>query len=475
MKPRFGILSLVATTSLVSSAMVVACGDDSSDSHTFDFPDAAPDVVDNAPDGGSDASEAGDSAVRRDPFDPTDEPVVCDVDGGPCATQLVAGLNHFCALLSDKTVRCWGDNTYGSLGNGGGRDPGPKLVVEVGKLTGVTQLSAGNRTTCAVVDDGSVRCWGYNGSGQLGISADPPTQDEGDHAVPTPVALSGAAKHVDVGDENACALLTSGELHCWGNDDSFQLANPKTAHVRGPGPASLGSVTVSKVALGTNTTLGLTSTGDVMSWGELAGPTGPLGGRMTSISPDPHPNPILQLHSVTSLAASLTFRTDVSGPLNPGTQDIGPGPRVLRRAHACAIAGGEVYCWGRSDYGALCTGLPDAELLPARAPLDSRAWPQQVAVADEITCVRMTDGTVRCCGGDSRGRLGNGSVDVFTAFFVPVASLTGHAVQIATSNRSVCALLKDGSVQCWGSNEHGELGTDASDEDPHPTPMKIAF
>lgn len=484
MKPRFGILSLAATTSLLSAAMVVACGDDATNPHSFDSTDAASDGAVNLPETGSgfDASDDVDSAVPRDPFDPADEPVVCDADGGACVKQIVAGFNHFCALLSDTTVRCWGDNAYGSLGDSGGRDedPPPKgLVVTVGKLTGVKQLSAGNRTTCALLDDGTIRCWGYNGSGQLGMSADPPTWDEWEHPSPTQVALSGTAKRVDVGEGNACALLDSGELHCWGIDDAYQLASPNgdTAYVRGPGPASLGALTVSKVALGTATTLGLSTDGDVMSWGQLAGNQGLLGGRMTSISPDPKPNPILGLHDVTSLAASQTFMKGQGGELGLAVQDIGPIPPggQQRHAHACAIAAGELYCWGRSDYGALCTGLPDAELVPAHAPIAGKAWPQQVAVADEITCVRMTDGTVRCCGGDSRGRLGADDVELFSAFLVPVSKLQGHAVRVATSNRAVCALLQGGTVECWGSNANGELGTDVPDDDPHPTPLKVVF
>jgi alpha-tubulin suppressor-like RCC1 family protein len=196
-----------------------------------------------------------------------------------------------------------------------------------------------------------------------------------------------------------------------------------------------------------------------MSWGSVAGNDGLLGGRMSSITPDPAPNTVTVVGKVTGVASS--------------SNSFPPNPRI---AHACAIADGEVYCWGRSNRGALCTGLPDQEFLPAHAPIRGKAWPQQLAVADELTCARMTDGSIQCCGGDEEtGRLGPDQTEVFTPFFKPITSFEGHAVAVATSDRAICALLKDGSVECWGGNASGELASGKPDDDPHPTPVKISF
>lgn len=488
-------LLLGATLASASLATVAACSDDAAAPRpSFDVPDAAPDVAPDLPKPAPDASTKPDAADARAPFDPADEPVACG-DAGPCAHEIVAGRNHFCARMSDGTVRCWGDDEYGALG-GGEPEPPPKGVdagmdaggdagdagaasatVQVAKLGGVTQLSASYATTCARQDDGGVACWGSNSFGKLGLSAGRPSSDEWPHPTPAPVALPGPAKRVDVGPRHACAVLATGKVWCWGTNELGQLARPSASFdfVMVPGEASLDPLVVARTPLGSGTSFALTSTGEAVSWGAVSGNEGFLGGRMTSISPDVHPNAIPQLTGVTSLAVSETLYAGEGGPFGPNGFGPIPPPPPQRHGHACAIVKGEVYCWGKSDASALCTGLPDSELWPTPAPIQSKAWPQQLAVSDEITCARMTDGTVQCCGADAYGRLGTGMTEPFTPFFRPIASFTGHAVQVATSNRAVCALLKNGSVECWGGNAHGELALGKTDEASHPTPVKVAF
>ncbi|MDF2697822.1 MAG: hypothetical protein K0S65_6205, partial [Labilithrix sp.] len=90
------------------------------------------------------------------------------------------------------------------------------------------------------------------------------------------------------------------------------------------------------------------------------------------------------------------------------------------------------------------------------------------------TCARTTDGSVYCCGSDTRGRLGTGTVSVLSASFTKAKAFTRHALQVATTDRAVCALVVDGTVECWGSNEKGELGQSPDGAD-HPSPVKVAF
>ena len=483
-RKRTLIFGLFSSTALATFAALglVACGDDDPGAARpgFDSPDAAPDVVANLPetstpgDGGTDA----DAGPQRDPFDPADEPVTCAATG-PCAKQLVAGANHFCALMSDGSVRCWGDDEYGALGGGlpPKGDPTPKGAPEgdagattlVDGLTDATQISAGGQTTCARRADGSVYCWGKNDQGQLGLDDVAPQWDYDAHPAPSQVAVRDPAVRVDVGPDNVCAVLSTGKVSCWGNNEKMQLARPdaEPAYVLGPALAELDPFAISRITIGSATIFGITNAGGLVDWGEIAGRDGLLGGRMTSISPDPTPNAISQLSNVTSMVASVTT-------FGPGGGGFPPKPPI-RLGHACAIAGGEVYCWGRSNLGALCTGLMDEELLPTPSPIDSKAWPQQLAVGKEVTCARMTDGSIQCCGGADKGRLGTGQTEPFSTFFTPIASFEGHAVQVATSDFAVCALVKDGTVECWGSNSYGELAMGTRDDDPHPTPVKIAF
>jgi hypothetical protein len=494
----------VAVASLAAAA-VVACSDDGAQSRAYDVPDGAPPPA-NLPEAAAEAEAppANDAGDERPPFDPADEPVTCAGAGAPCVVQLVAGGNHFCARLEDGTVRCWGDDAFGALGGGdpnagpkepkgdddagddadadagvdAGPEAGPTNTITVAGLDHVTQLSASNATTCARVDDGSVLCWGSNDSGQLGLSPDRAGTDQDPHPVASPVALPEPAVRVDVGGNSACATLASGDIWCWGNDEEGKLARPgtPTQFVIVPGPASFGHLSFTGLLLGDTTFLGCTATGDVVSWGALSGGDGLLSGRVSSISPDPTPYPIAQLHGATSASASTSlFKGQGFAPGFIETGIIPGGGSSGAHAHACAVIGGEVSCWGRSDVGALCTGFADPEVLPAHAPIESKAWAQQVAVGDEITCARMTDGTVQCCGDDTAGRLGTEKVSLYSTLFVPADAFKSHAVEVAASNHAVCALVQGGTVECWGGNAHGELGMSAPDDAAHPAASKVAF
>ena len=153
------------------------------------------------------------------------------------ATAIEAGAFHQCALLQDTTVRCWGLNDYGALGNGtftgttNAGAPNPTPVPVVG-LTGAVAISGGGYHTCARFPNGTLQCWGLNdgdpntgarGGGQLGNSA------AGDLS-PTPVPVTGitTATAVTTGGFHTCALLQNGTVQCWGQNDQGQLGNGTT-------------------------------------------------------------------------------------------------------------------------------------------------------------------------------------------------------------------------------------------------------
>jgi len=228
--------------------------------------------------------DAGPTVGARPPFDPTEEQVTCTVT--PCVVQLVAGGDHFCARMSDSTVRCWGEDIWGQLGRGApdgenrpdAGDAG--AIPPVVGLSNVTQISAAARTTCALLADGSVHCWGSNAWGELGLEESPGVADEDRHPTPAPVALGGeSATRVDVGTWSACASLTTGKLACWGDDYYLKLARPdgggpgedNVPVILGPGIAAIDTAAFAKTYGSTRTTLALTTTGDVFSWGAIAG------------------------------------------------------------------------------------------------------------------------------------------------------------------------------------------------------------
>jgi len=456
---------------MCGAAALVACNDDDrafeeprADSGTPNLPEASPPRSDDA----ASPADAG-AEDAKPPFDPTDEPVTC-ADDAACAVELVAGENHFCTRMSDGTARCWGDNTKGSLGTTdagtapdgtsigdagaeGGTVPGTGFVVSsVVDLEGATQLSAGGTTTCALLADGGVSCWGGNDRGQLGLQSSPAVSDSQAHPDPTSVALPSTARRVDVGARSACAVLTNEEVWCWGDNSELEAGRTEPQGIAGAGKAELDGFAIARTAASTNNGFAVTETGELLSWGAVSGSKGIVSARTSSLTNDALPVAI-GLAPVTSFAVTAGST-----------------------AHACAVVSGDVYCWGASSLGALGTGLADRASMPMRSHVGSaNAWPQQVSAAGELTCVRLTDGTVQCTGDNSRGALGRITTETMSWSFEPSDQLTSHAVAVAVSKSTVCALTKAGGVVCWGGNERGELGQGVTDTLAHPTPVSIRF
>lgn len=130
---------------------------------------------------------------------------------------------------------------------------------------------------------------------------------------------------------------------------------------------------------------------------------------------------------------------------------------ALGTFHTCArMSGGTAHCWGNNGFGQLGDGSTSYSLFRVREPVPGLTNVAEVALGAYHTCVRLTDGTVRCWGANDYGQLGDGTtVDRYTP--TPVPALTGVA-EIALGGRNTCARLTDGTVRCWGSNTVGQLG-----------------
>jgi alpha-tubulin suppressor-like RCC1 family protein len=142
------------------------------------------------------------------------------------AIAVVASNGHTCALITGGTVQCWGRNSDGQLGDGTKVDRTTPVTVvdsEDDPLTGVTAISASPQYTCAVIEDGGIRCWGDNGIGELGTG----TTDDSTTAVPV-VDLGGAALSVDGGFVSTCAFIEGGSIQCWGSNFDGNLGDGTT-------------------------------------------------------------------------------------------------------------------------------------------------------------------------------------------------------------------------------------------------------
>lgn len=213
-----------------------------------------------------------------------------DVNVGGPVTQVSIGPNgHVCAVIEGGRLRCWGQNIQGQLGYGDTQDvgddetPADKGDVDVGGK--VVEVATGGASTCARLDTGAVRCWGFAADGRLGYGN---AENIGDNETPNSagdVPLGAKAVQLAAGTAHYCALVEQGKLRCWGNARSGQLGYGNTDSVGDDEtPASVGEVPVggdvAQVTASGDRTCVLLTTGGVRCWGSNLGDPlwgGPLG------------------------------------------------------------------------------------------------------------------------------------------------------------------------------------------------------
>ncbi|MBN9165137.1 MAG: hypothetical protein J0I07_29500 [Myxococcales bacterium] len=147
------------------------------------------------------------------------------------AVQVVTGDRHGCVVTKSQTVQCWGMNDAGQLGTKPDIEPHKKLV-NVPGVTGVKRLIAGEASTCALLGDGSVRCWGSNGEGELGLGTR--SSDER----PARVSALSAVEDVCLASAHGCALTKAGKLLCWGSNAFGQIGDGTKERRPEPTPVS---------------------------------------------------------------------------------------------------------------------------------------------------------------------------------------------------------------------------------------------
>ncbi|WP_345531621.1 hypothetical protein [Viridibacterium curvum] len=156
------------------------------------------------------------------------------------AVAVSAGLYHACALLADGKIYCWGDNSSGALGTTT-TSPWPTWSAQTGAtlvdgISGAVQLSSGSTFNCALLNDGTVRCWGDNTYGQIGNGT-----KTGPVKTPYNPGLSNVIS-VMAGNTHACAMLSSGDVKCWGANGYGQIGDNSTVERLTPTSTSAGAV-----------------------------------------------------------------------------------------------------------------------------------------------------------------------------------------------------------------------------------------
>ncbi|HMV65728.1 MAG TPA: MopE-related protein, partial [Myxococcota bacterium] len=333
---------------------------------------------------------------------------------GRTAIEIAVGQYHTCALMDDHNIRCWGDNTYGELGQGAAQQTGDapgemananNNTVDLGTGVVADAVLTGNRYSCAITTAGRVKCWGYSSDERLGVS---PQQDRGRSAA----GMGDALQYVDLGANrtvldlalggaHACALLDDGAVKCWGYNAYGQLGQGNT----------------------------------------------------------------------TDRGVTLRDMGDFLDPV-----DLGGGVVVEVEAglyHSCArFSDGRMKCWGHNSYGQLGLGnsahrgdgANEMGATLAYVDLGTNRRAVSMSTGEYHTCAALDDGTVKCWGAapglgyannQQRGDQANEMGDNLPAVGLPVGVTFDRVI---AGNDSSCAVTACGETWCWGTNTYGQLG-----------------
>lgn len=197
------------------------------------------------------------------------------VELGGEVVSIAATYRHACAILEGGSVRCWGDGEHGSLGNGDtqpiGDDELPSSTPPVNFGGTAVQVAVGFGHTCVRTAAAEVRCWGANAEGQLGYGHTEDIGDDEDPIVAGAVELGGKAVHIGASATSTCALLESGALRCWGGNRHGQLGlgdrNPVGDDELPIEPQALPFSDVAQIAVGGSHVCALEGGGTLLCWG----------------------------------------------------------------------------------------------------------------------------------------------------------------------------------------------------------------
>ena len=383
--------------------------------------------------------------------------------GGQSAVSITAGHTYSCVILQNLSASCWGDLGYsGSL-----EAPEPAVITSLPQMRTIavaerdfngngvynifefpvnydftaSGLSAGNKHTCAILDDDSVTCWGDNSHGQLG------TGDTFSHTTPVSTLSLGAgrtAQSIHAGYTHTCALLDNGSVSCWGeqylsNDTKVDLTSPTLVGDFGQ------NRTATQISVGDSVSCAVLNDGNVSCWGK--GSNGQLGNGATDSSTDPTP-----------------------------TASFGGGRKAvsvsLYSDHACALLDdSSVMCWGRNDYGKLGDGTSTQRNTPVQVnAFPTNTTPISVAVGSHHSCAMLNIGDVSCWGEGTFGQNGDGSSTNRPSPGRTSGFGAGKlALAVSSGDHHICAMLDSGEVACWGDGGSGRLGNGASSRKYTPT------
>jgi alpha-tubulin suppressor-like RCC1 family protein len=411
--------------------------------------------------GVNDAGQLGNNSTRN---------ALAPVDAvGPTnVTTISAGGEHTCAVTAQGAVKCWGRNSFGQLGNNS--TTGSLVPADVVNLSGITAVTAGGAHTCALKGDGKVKCWGANDSGQLGNNSTAASQlpvevKRFDFASHDFASLTGVTS-IAAGLGHTCAVSVQGKVLCWGENRSGQLGDNSTSEPRVALEVYGASGGITAVSTGTSHTCALGAQGTVTCWGGNS--FGQLGNNSTVTALAPVNVPGLTGVSAIAAGGGQTLALTRDHTLKGWGAGSSLGSNVTTSSVVpIELAGFTnvttiVEAARGLGPGSTCaiteqkgvTCTSSADLLTG-ADVSSFSGATAIAVGYGYTCAVTPQGTVRCVGRNADGQLGNNST---TDAEVPVEVVGLSSVtSISAGGSYTCALTSEGRVKCWGLGYGGKI------------------
>lgn len=379
--------------------------------------------------------------------------------------KAATGGSHTCAIKTDNSLWCWGNGSSGQLGIG---SVATKIVPnQVG--TGYVKIAAGNTHTCAIKTDNSLWCWGGGSLGQIGIGSIISTQI-------SPTQVSGGDTYLDVfaGGNHTCAISTSNILKCWGANSYGESAGSGSTSSYITSPAVVDSgVSYTSAGLGANHTCAVTTTGVLKCWGLNS--SGQVGDDTLTDRPSALvviPSNVSQVVAGNAHTCATLTNGDLQcwggnnfGQLGNGNSNGFKLPQLIHNNttsisagsnHSCLITSdGNLKCWGQNTYSQHGTDKEDT----VKSMSLVEAAMASIAQSDLHACGLTTSGGVRCWGANTFGQIGDGTTISRSS---PIQIINSGVAQVATGSMGSCAVFTNGKLQCWGYNTNGRLGDGTS-------------
>ena len=361
------------------------------------------------------------------------------------AVAVSAGTDHTCALTTNGGVKCWGTNTNGQLGNNSATNSFVPVDVS-GMTSGIAAIAVSGSHSCAITTTGTVKCWGYNRYGQLGNGS------YTDSSVPvSATGLSSPAMAISASGTSTCILNQAGAAQCWGSNYNGNFGNGVTEkQFLTPYQVTPTTLTNSVASYDAGETFGcaVNTAGGVVCWGNNG--FGQLGDSTTTSSNIP-----VTVYNLTSGIASVSAGS--GGGIN---------------AHACALTiSGGVKCWGYNYYGELGNNSNTDSPVPVDVT-NLTSGVASVVAGNDFTCAITTGGALKCWGDNSQGNLGDNTM-TNRSTPVSVTGLSSGVASVLPSLVSTCALTTGGAVKCWGKNDMGQIGIGSTTTN-YTTPQSVS-